>query len=98
MKSYREFTKPWQPLEHNFFFVLELRGIRHKARIFSGGEVAVFSAKRWDRRNRAALIEPATPCYDAQVVRPYQVSNPLRLTVLTSKSGDYIKYRQNDTK
>ena len=32
------------------------------------GEVAFFSAKRWDRRNRADLIESATPCHDAQVV------------------------------
>ena len=28
------------------------------------GEVAFFSAKRWDRRNRADLIESATPCHD----------------------------------
>ena len=27
----------------------------------SEGEVAVFSAKRWDRRNGQALIESATP-------------------------------------
>ena len=26
--------------------------------------------KRWDRRNRADLIESATPCHDAQVVGP----------------------------
>ena len=26
-----------------------------------------FSAKRWDHRNRADLIESATPCHDAQV-------------------------------
>ena len=32
------------------------------------GEVAFFSAKRWDRRNRADLIDSATPCHDAQVV------------------------------
>ena len=44
------------------------------------GEVAFFSAKRWDRRNRADLIESATPCHDAQVVGPYRDSNPLRLT------------------
>ena len=31
------------------------------------GEVAFFSAKRWGRRNRADLIESATPCHDAQV-------------------------------
>ena len=51
----------------------------------SEGEVAFFSAKRWDRRNRADLIESTTSCRDAQVVRSYQVSNPLRLTVLASK-------------
>ena len=33
-------------------------------------------------------IESAT-CRDAQVVRPYRVSNPLRLTALTAKSEDY---------
>ena len=32
------------------------------------GEVAFFSVKRWDRRNRADLIESATPSHDAQVV------------------------------
>ena len=31
-----------------------------------------FSAKRWDRRNRADLIESTTPCYDAQVVGSYR--------------------------
>ena len=34
------------------------------------GEVAFFSAKGWDRRNRADLIESATPCHDALVVGP----------------------------
>ena len=53
------------------------------------GEVAFFSAKRWDRRNRAELIESATPCHDPQVVGFYRVSNQLRLTVLASKSEDY---------
>ena len=28
--------------------------------------------------NRADLIESATPCHDAQVVRPYRDSNPFR--------------------
>ena len=39
-----------------------------KLKIFEGegeGEVAFFSAKRLDRRNRADLIESATPCHDA---------------------------------
>ena len=57
---------------------------------YGEGEVAVFSAKRWDRRNRADLIESATPCHDDQVVGSYRGSNPLHLTVLTSKSEDYI--------
>ena len=35
------------------------------------GEVAVFSAKRWDRRNREDLIESATPCHDARMVELY---------------------------
>ena len=59
------------------------------------GEVVVFSAKRWDRRSSYALIESATPCHDAQVVRPYRVSNPLRLTVLASKSDDYTTEPQH---
>ena len=52
------------------------------------GKVAFFSAKRWDRRNRADLdlIESATPCHDAHVVGFYRVSSPLRLTVLAAKS------------
>ena len=53
------------------------------------GEVAFFSAKRWDRRNRVDLIESATPCHDAQVVGSYRVSSPLRLTVLAAMSEDY---------
>ena len=52
------------------------------------GEVAVFSAKHLDRRNRAELIDSAIPCHDAMMVRPYRVSNPFRLTILTSKSED----------
>ena len=53
------------------------------------GEVAFFNAKRWDRINRADLIESATPCQGAQLVGPYRDSNPLRLTVLAAKSEDY---------
>ena len=59
------------------------------------GEVAFFSAKRWDRRNRADLIESATPCHDAQVVGPYRDSNPLRLTVLAAMSEDYTTAPQH---
>ena len=59
------------------------------------GEVAFFSAKRWDRRNRANLIESATPCHDAQVVGPYQDSNPLRLTILAAMSKDYTTAPQH---
>ena len=51
----------------------------------SEGEVTFFSAKRWDRRNRADLSESATPCHDTQAVESYQVSNPLHLSVLPSK-------------
>ena len=61
----------------------------------SEGEVAFFSAKRWDRRNRADLIESATPCHDAQVVGPYRDSNPLRLTVLPAMSEDYTTAPQH---
>ena len=59
------------------------------------GEVAFFSAKRWDRRNRAGLIESATPCHDAQVVGLYRDSNPLRLTVLAAMSEDYTTAPQH---
>ena len=64
------------------------------------GEVAFFSAKRWDRRNRADLIESATPCHDAQVVGLYWGSNPLRLTILAAMSEDYTtapQHLQNNT-
>ena len=30
------------------------------------GEVAFFSAKRWDRKSREDVIESVTPCRDAQ--------------------------------
>ena len=64
------------------------------------GEVALFIPKRWDRRNRADLIESATPCHDAPVAGPYGDSNPLLLTQgchladLTAKfldSGCFLK-------
>ena len=60
------------------------------------GEVAFFSAKRWDRRNRADLIESATPCHDAQVVGLYRDSNPLRLTILAAMSDDYTTAPQRN--
>ena len=59
------------------------------------GEVAFFSAKRWDRRNKADLIESATPCHDAEVVGPYRDSNPLRLTILAAMSEDYTTAPQH---
>ena len=59
------------------------------------GEFAFFSAKHWDRRKRADLIESATPCHDAQVVGPYRDSNPLRLTVLAAMSEDYTTAPQH---
>ena len=34
------------------------------------GTVEVFSAKRWDSRNREDLIESVIPCHDAEVVGP----------------------------
>ena len=49
------------------------------------GEVADFSAKSWDCRSSEAPRSSS----DAQVVGPYQVSNPLRLTVPTVKTEDY---------
>ena len=64
-------------------------------RLLCEGEVAFFSAKRWDRRNRADLIESATPCHDAQVVGPYRDSNPLRLTILAAMSEDYTTAPQH---
>ena len=36
------------------------------------GEVAFFSTKRWDRRNRADVIESTTPCHGAPVVGSYR--------------------------
>ena len=59
------------------------------------GEVAFFSTKRWDRRNRVDLIESATPCHDAQVMGLYRDSNPLRLTVLAAMSEDYTTAPQH---
>ena len=59
------------------------------------GEVAVFSAKRLDRRDRADLIESVIPCHDAQVVGSYRGSNQLHLTVLTSRSKDYTTAPQH---
>ena len=59
-------------------------------------EVAVVCTRFWDRRRREALIDSAIPCQDTQVVvGPYQVSNPLRLTVLTAKSADYTTAPQH---
>ena len=59
------------------------------------GEVAFFSAKRWNRRNRADLIEPTTPCHDAQVVGPYRDSIALPLSVLAAMSEDYTTASQH---
>ena len=59
------------------------------------GEVAFFSAKSWDHRNRADLIESVTPCHDAQVVGLYRDSDPLRLTILAAVSQDYTTAPQH---
>ena len=53
------------------------------------------STKRRDGRNRADLIESATPCHDAQVMGSYRGSNPLRSTVLALKSEDYTTAPQH---
>ena len=77
-------------------FSLQLCDPKKLLRITEGeGEVAFFSAKRWDRRNRADLIESATPCHDAQVVGLYRDSNPLRLTILAAMSEDYTTAPQH---
>ena len=54
------------------------------------GEIAFSSAKRRDHQNKGDLIDSATPCHGAQVVGPYGVLSPLRLTVLATKPEDYI--------
>ena len=56
----------------------------------SESEVVAFSAKCWDRRIRADIIEPMTPWHHAQVVEPCGVANLLCLIIVTSKSKDYI--------
>ena len=73
-------------------FLIQL--ILYQTRVNDEGEgkVAFFSAKRWDRRNRADLIESA---HDAQVVGPYRDSNPLRLIVLATMSEDYTTAQQH---
>ena len=47
----------------------------------------------------AGIVEVAkhqsSPCHDTQVVAPYRVSNPLRLTVLAAKSEDYTTAPQH---
>ena len=54
------------PKEHNGH---DFDSLGPKNITFEGeGEVAGFSAMRWNRRNRADLIESAAPCHDAQVV------------------------------
>ena len=59
------------------------------------GEVVFFSAKGWDRRNRADVIKSMTPCHDAQVVGNNRVSNAFRLTGLASNSEDYTTALQH---
>ena len=86
-----------------FFFTLSSRRVLNSKLYIAGsfkkcegeGEVAFFSAKRWDRRSRADLIESATPCHDAQVVGLYRDSNPLRLTILAAMSEDYTTAPQH---
>ena len=90
--------KAFFKLVYNLTSILKFGKTKHKSIPCEGegkGEVAVFSAEHWDCRSSKALIESATPCHDAQVVRPYRVSNPLRLTVLASKSEDYTTAPQH---
>ena len=54
-----------------------------------------YSAKRWDRGNRADLIKSATPCHDSPMVGSCGVLNPLGLTVLAAKSEDYTTVPQH---
>ena len=62
-------------------------------------EVAFFSAKHWDIcRNRADLIESATPCNDAHVMGSCWVSNQLHPTILATKSEDYTTAPQHSQK
>ena len=58
-------------------------------------EVAVASAKRWDRKSSEALIDSAAPCHDAQVVGPFPLSNPLWRIVLTAKSQRIMPLHHN---
>ena len=53
------------------------------------GNIAVFSANCWDRRDRAGQMDSTIPCHNTQVVDPYLVSSPLCLTVLTPTPEDY---------
>ena len=80
-------------LQKSMAFFDEISGVQEEGE--GVGEVAFFSAKGEDRRNRADLIESATPCHDAQVVGPYWDSNPLRLTVLAAMSEDYTTAPQH---
>ena len=96
------------PFKHSAYFpkissqlsdqntIKRLTVIKRQKTIGEGeGEVAFFSAKRWDRRSRTDLIESATPCHDAQVVGPYRDSNPLHLTILAAMSEDYTTAPQH---
>ena len=53
-----------------------------------GGEVAVSSAKSWDRRIKEDLIEYVTPCQDAPVAGLALRLNPVHLNILDAKSED----------
>ena len=82
-------------IEYAFNFTICFEGLGHGIYVKGEGEVAFFSAKRWDRRNRADLIESATPCHDSQVVGLYRDSNPLGLTILAAMSEDYTTAPQH---
>ena len=83
------------PVHHDNCFVIKFIRLLFFEDGEGEGEVAFFSTKHWDRRNRVDLIESATPCHGAQVVGPYRDSNPLRLTVLAAMSEDYTTAPQH---
>ena len=43
----------------------------------------------WITEAAKCITQSVTPCHEAQEVGPYQVSNPLCLTVMAVKSEDY---------
>ena len=80
----------------NLMLVQALLGVPHDGEGEGEGEVAFFSAKRWDRRNRADLIESATPCHQEQIFcdLPYQRLFS-GLEILSCSASDYQHFQAN---